>query len=233
MKNYACNKQSLHFTQNQRYSIPRNGKNVSKFVFHEIPTHDVHSISFALFLQSCASNDTFTHIPIWHSFETNKSINKLRKIIVISFGRLADNLRIDVFFSPCERKRNHIITKCVVCSTFFYDLFSASPSLPIHLPNCMQVNQSANICILIMWLLRLNAHHKFGLCVANHIFYPSHSSSSSIQTTSLCLLLFVYTSQCVCVGALTNSTQMLFTSKWFLGVCQKINSREQKNSDQI
>lgn len=85
-----------------------------------------------------------------------------------------------------------------MCSTFFYDLFSASPSLPIHLPNCMQVNQSANICILIMWLLRLNAHHKFGLCVANHIFYPSHSSSSSIQTTSLCLLLFVYTSQCVC-----------------------------------
>lgn len=102
-----------------------------------IPYH-LHYSSTLPFLQSCASNDTFTHIPIWHSFETNKSINKLRKIIVISFGRLADNLRIDVFFSPCERKRNHIITKCVVCSTFFYDLFSASPSLPIHLLKCMQ-----------------------------------------------------------------------------------------------
>lgn len=107
-----------------------------------------------------------------------KSINKQLKIIVISFGRLTDFKDWCVSFSRwvcrCfqERKKYCIITN-VICSFPFFSTIYFRPSRPppsFHLYKCMHPNQSANICILIMWLLRLNSHHKFHLYFAKNIF---------------------------------------------------------------
>lgn len=80
---------------------------------------------------------------------------------------------------------------------FFYDF------PPLRMPPipqmCMQPNQSANICILIMWLLRLNSHHKFHLCFCETFRNPSqvcHKEPSErhhcVCCYFLCMWVFVH-----------------------------------------
>lgn len=126
----------------------------------------------------------------------------------------------------------------MLCAPHFSTIYARqAPISPNPSTKCMQLNQSANICILIMWLLRLNSHHKFGLYLRNTFFTLrirlKANPSDVIVSVAICV--------CECVGAyhtICILVHLPIRREFHIGMVSwrlpENNKKERKrNSDQI